>query len=246
MDAFERHGIRWLSPSSLGMWRENPGLWGLKYLGGFKEDAGPAAWRGSAVEGGLNILWRDGSMAEALTAALGAFEANAMGEVSDDIDAERDLIKPMLETLANATRPHGAIMAYQLKIEARLDDVPVPIIGYIDFAFEDGLIVDLKTTKACPSAIKPEHARQVALYMEARGSDYGSVLYATAKKWASFPVENKEEAVASIRRDALSLKRFLERFETPRSALGALPMNVDHYFWSDAAKAKLFELEAAA
>jgi hypothetical protein len=31
-DPFARHGIKHLSPSSLNMWRNSPGIWTLKYL----------------------------------------------------------------------------------------------------------------------------------------------------------------------------------------------------------------------
>ena len=40
--------------------------------------------------------------------------------------------------------------SYQQKVEVQLDDLPIPIIGYIDFLFKD-TIVDLKTTVRMPS-----------------------------------------------------------------------------------------------
>jgi hypothetical protein len=40
-NAFERHGIRNLSPSSLGLYRHSAALWVLRYLYGIKDEAGP-------------------------------------------------------------------------------------------------------------------------------------------------------------------------------------------------------------
>ena len=37
---------------------------------------------------------------------------------------------------------------YQEKVEVQFDDMPVPVIGYIDFRFKDK-IVDLKTSTEC-------------------------------------------------------------------------------------------------
>ena len=36
------------------------------------------------------------------------------------------------------------LKTYQEKVEVKFDDLPVPVIGYIDFRFKDK-IVDLKT-----------------------------------------------------------------------------------------------------
>ena len=45
----------------------------------------------------------------------------------------------------------GHLTAVQLRVEHFFDPVPIPVIGYVDMAF-DGVDVDLKSTKAIPSA----------------------------------------------------------------------------------------------
>src|SRR5579864_5013383 len=99
MNAFERHGIDHLSASSLNLWRASPGLWAARYLAGLSED-GPAMWRGSAVEAGLARFLRGGDIGEAQHAAERTFELSTFGEISDEIDAERKLVAPMLERAA--------------------------------------------------------------------------------------------------------------------------------------------------
>ncbi|MFG1302131.1 PD-(D/E)XK nuclease family protein [Xanthobacter sp. V3C-3] len=247
MSAFEKHGIRHLSASSLGLWRENPGLWSLKYLGGMKDDAGPAAWRGSAVEGGMLALLHGRELAEAKEKALSAFDATCQGELSDEIAAERALISPMLDVIATMPKQPSPLVASQIKVECWLDEVDAPLIGYIDFVFEDGTVLDLKTTKACPSSAKAPHVRQVSAYMLARRTDLGGLVYVTGKKFANYGItpEERDFAIKDLTRDALSLQRFLERFDTPMQAMDVLPMNTDDFRWSDAATEFLMKLEAA-
>jgi len=241
MNAFARHGIRHLSPSSLNLWREQPGLWTLRYLNGFREDAGAAAWRGSAVEAGLEHFLRKRDLEAAELHAVASFEANAQGLADDETDAERQLLVPMLRRAVDAFCEAPDLIATQLKVELFLDGVPVPVIGYADFVLEDGSIIDLKTTKQCPSAPKPDHARQVALYSEARQAP-ASLLYVTAKRSERYPVEDTAPHIAAMRRDALALQWFLERHEDGQSALRSLPCNTDHFFWSDNAIRRLIEI----
>ena len=63
---FETHGIKHLSPSSLNMWRNSPGIWTLKYLLRLDDGGSPAMWRGSAVEAGLAAMLRGVEMPQAL------------------------------------------------------------------------------------------------------------------------------------------------------------------------------------
>ena len=70
-----------------GVHRSTLHRWVARYLAGISE-ASPAMWRGTAVEAGLAALWRGGSIAHARTAACNTFELNALGEVTDEIDAE--------------------------------------------------------------------------------------------------------------------------------------------------------------
>jgi hypothetical protein len=70
-------------------------------------------------------------------------------------------------------RQYGIPTAYQDRVEIFLEDVSVPVVGFIDWRFDDhGLIVDLKTSERLPSAISLSHARQGAVYARAYGN-YG-------------------------------------------------------------------------
>lgn len=227
MSAFAKHGIEKLSPSSLNLWRALPSLWAMQYLGGYRSEDGPSAWRGKAVEDGMVAILR-GSDGEGH--AMQTFEANAMGEASDEIEDERKRIAPMIGQVRK-WQPAAPLIATQLKVEHWFDGVPLPVIGYLDFVFEDGHIVDLKTTKACPSAPKRDHARQVALYRAARSNAPGSLLYVTDKRHECYPVGDNlaAECLAEMRRDALTLEAFLDRVDSAQDALHILPFDTDHF-----------------
>lgn len=228
-DPFSRFGIKHLSPSSLNMWRNSPGIWTLKYLLRLDDGGSPAMWRGSATEAGLAAMLRGVAMPEALKIARDHFDQEAAGEVRDDVAAERVIIEPMLLGCSLWQAP-GPLNASQLKVEHWIHDaVSVPVIGYLDFGF-DGIDIDLKTTKAMPSAARPDHVRQVSLYRAARNRR-GALLYVTPKKHAQYEVDDAamNAALAGLRADALSLSRFLASHQDAESAVRSLPMDTEHY-----------------
>lgn len=243
MSPFERFGIKYLSPSSINTWRDSPGLWALKYLGKFRDDAGPSAWRGNAVEKGLHSWLLRKKRELAVDEAFAVFDGEALGEIREDITAERSLIEPMLDmAIKESERFPCGLLGAQTRVELSVPDLSVAIIGYADFLLEDGSIVDLKTTKRLPSSAKPDHARQAALYSAARKAP-ASLMYVTDKRAATYPIgdNEREHLIAELSRDALSLQRFLERQPNAETAIQSLPMQSDSFRWSEAATAKLQE-----
>lgn len=224
MNAFARHGIEHLSPSSLNLWRENPGIWALRYLKRVKDEGSAAMWRGTAVENGLVALLRGVPLDEACTLAETNYLQNSQGEIGD----EHDLIAPMVKECAK-WQPPAIFLATQIKVEYFFDAIPIPIVGYVDFSFIE-TDTDLKTTKACPSTPRPDHIRQVSLYRAAR-QKAGGLLYVTPKKHVYFDIPDDlfNGAMADMHNDAVSLYRFLGKFETADEIVECLPMNRDHF-----------------
>lgn len=240
MTPFEHHNIKHLSPSSLNLWRDQPALWAVKYLMRIRENMGAAVWRGHAVEAGLAHWLHTGDEDVSENKALDhfRFRHEEAGSPDDpDYDKELDAILPMLGEACKAFAGRKKPLL-QLRVEHWFDGLEVPVIGYVDFAFEDA-DYDLKSTHRCPSEPRPDHARQVALYTAARGKP-GHLVYVTPKKHVSYPVE-PEEHLEAMRRDALSLQRFLDRVKNGSDALEMLPANLDHYRWSDETRAAVMD-----
>ena len=142
-------------------------------------------------------------------------------------------------------RQYGAPDGYQEKIEIRLDDIAVPLIGYIDWRFSNhGLIVDLKTTERFPSQISNAHGRQGAVYASAHGNFGMRFAYA---KPAPGKTDKRQVAVyemsgddirrhlSALRAIALSLGRFLAVSKDARELAGLIVPDFDSFYWADPA-----------
>src|SRR5262245_7421068 len=88
IDPFEKHGLSHLSPSSLRLWRAEPAAWISRYLLRVRDDIGPAAWRGTAVEAGVDMLLFGNSPELAVTAMRTQWDFLAQGLVDPDAEKE--------------------------------------------------------------------------------------------------------------------------------------------------------------
>jgi hypothetical protein len=233
MNPFERHGITHLSPSSLNLYAANPRLWVGRYLQKWEDEAGPAAFRGSSIEAGLDkwLFERDAKAAEQI--ALAKFALITDGQADEAHEAERAVIPAMLAQAITALTDHQIPVARQLKVEYWANGLEVPIIGYIDYLWED-FGIDLKTTKACPSAIKADHARQVALYATVKERPF-KVLYATAKKHAIYEqtVEERALHMHDLERQARAVRHLLKHSEDADDAARFFAPAREDFRWSE-------------
>jgi hypothetical protein len=227
-DPFTRHGIDHLSASSLNLWKASPGLFARRYVAGVRDEGNAATWRGTAVENGYAAYLRGAPVADALKVALRAFQFNALGEITPEIEAEAENVAPMLMQAVAYGKPE-MLLATQIRVEHWFENIPIPVIGFVDFAFE-GLDLDLKTTKACPSEPRGDHVRQVSLYRAAR-KRAGGLLYVTAKKKAFYQVDDAlmARALEELEEDARSLLHFLDAFPDRASVCRALPIDWEHW-----------------
>jgi len=242
-NCWDRHGIRHLSASSLALYRNEPALWVLRYLHRIKDDAGPGAWRGSAVEGAVNkIIYEDCSDDDAIEAALGAFEISAQGDLSDDVQKERAVIPDMVRQASVSFRSLGKPVATQFKVEHWIDGIEIPVLGYIDYLYEDFLI-DLKTTLRMPSEPRPDHAVQVVSYSDATSKRPG-LIYVTPKKTQRFNHESidAERARWTLRRSAHAIRAMLSMTDDRHHAATLFTPNFDSYMWNETTRTAALEL----
>lgn len=231
---FERHNITHLSPSSLNLYAANASLWVGRYLLGWQDEFGPAAARGTAIEAGLDLWLFDRAMAaEAEATALANFLDRTQGLCDDEHEAERANIVPMLRQAILALADVSIPIGRQMKIEHYANGVEVPIIGYVDYIFEDyGL--DLKTTKACPSSIKADHARQVAIYAECKKRPF-KVLYVTGKKSGLYDLTGNEQAIhlRDLERHARAVRHLLKHSSDAQEAAKFFAPDFSDFRWSE-------------
>ncbi len=223
-------GIRHYSPSNLNTYIQSPGIWARQYLAEQRDGGNPKMWRGNAVEIGFAAYLRTSNLEEAYDAAMRSYALNveAEGWPVDDAKAQLDLIEPMIGQCLLWTPP-SELNATQIKIEHWFDDVPVPVIGYVDLAFE-GIDVDLKTTEKCPSKPPRNHVRQVSLYRAARQRE-GALLYVTSKRYAYYPVTDEMMATGleELHDAARKVTKLLAAFDKKEDIIDVLPIDWDHW-----------------
>lgn len=231
MNVFERHGIKHLSASSLRLYRDQPAAWVCRYLMGIKDEAGPGAWRGTAVEAGLDHhLFGQHELAQ--KAMYLAFEERAAGMVDGDITKEREALPQFLAQARLATEKTPVPLTKQSKISIDLPDIEVPVIGFVDYRWETtGL--DLKTTWRMPSEPQPAHVEQMAIYAKATGLPF-SLLYVTPKKWSIHEVTPAmaAEAMERVQTGARAIRHMLSKVESASDALRLYSPDLESYHWS--------------
>lgn len=231
MNPFERHGIDHLSASSLNMYAEEPAFWTLVYLHKVRDEGGPRTWRGSAVEAALDHWLFKRDLPHALQIATTRFEEEAQGDLDDLVEKERTKLHQMVEQACGALHKKPEPIARQLKIEHYFDGIEVPLIGFIDYEWEDEGI-DLKTVSRLPSEMPPRHCRQLSLYARARGKPY-KALYVTDKRHDIKSVDDADTHVKRLEWYAHSVRRLLSVFPDKTDASLIFAPKFESYYWSN-------------
>jgi hypothetical protein len=244
----ERH-----SPSSLNLFAANLPMYVLERILGHKQAVGAVAHRGTTVEHGVahGLLDLDATPDECIDKALQKYDLLTAFAFGSDPDAKKDPrtvdvragIRGMVTHGLDELRPYGTPTRVQDYIEWRPEGLKCPIVGYLDFAWDQhGVITDLKTTETCPSKIRTGHARQVAFYA-ATDNLSARITYVTPKRRATYAAENIMEHRAALHRIALACERFLALSDDPQFYVSITAPDVDHYFFAPPeARQAAFEL----
>ena len=161
---FKVHNINYLSPSSINTYISDMPMWVARYLFGVKSGSGAGAIRGTVEEAVLANKY-----------TTGKFDFNLLEIQFMDMctKSKIDLNNPKVAKEKTLLRKFGEVIdknfkyknleQYQEKVEVLFDDMPIPVMGYIDFRFKDK-IVDLKTSTRMPSKPTEAQKRQMAFY----------------------------------------------------------------------------------
>lgn len=172
---FDKFEIPHLSNSSISLFISNPPKWVLNYLYKIKSKINSAMLRGTVTDHELGRQIEDPvPIAESIERAIKEFETtvkNLKAENNFEIDDDKESReKNNLAKYLELAIPHYENLGqanYQQKISYEPEWSPVPIIGYCDFTYQEGIVRDLKTTAKKPSEIPDSVNRQLSIYSAA-------------------------------------------------------------------------------
>ena len=237
MNSFESHGIEHLSASTCNMFASSPAMFVLTKVLKRPNVVGAAAHRGSAVEDGVTAGLLDRSLDVLQCAGIALDKFKTLTALCGDprLEKEQGAVPMMVEQALNALRPYGVPTSTQGEIRFEVEGLSVPFIGFYDFEWNDGkILVDLKTTHALQSQTSNSHARQLALYHAARGSQSDAqIAYVTPKKYGVYRLENAADHVKALSKIGLSIQKFLSITKDPDELASLVVPDVDSFYFAD-------------
>jgi len=238
---FDTFGIEHLSASSINQFVNDPAMWVLKYVFKYKDYSSSSAVRGHTVEHGLYKYLLDGTEVDDAflkddhrTRVINPTSNCSDNEVnSDKFFEEQDKLKLFYDQgIESLQDKKGKLQRFQHKIIIDVTDLPVPLIGFIDFQF-DNLIMDLKTTKMMPSKLNENVKRQMAVYAMAFPTCGMAVQYVSPKKNQRFAFCDVEQYKKQVKQIMFNIQRFLSVSNDPHELASMLYPNFDSWMWSD-------------
>lgn len=233
MNAFEIHGIGHLSASSLNAARSSLAYWLVHYRAQVRDPSNISMIAGQAAEEGVSVGLFDTTcpIEKCVELAGGEYLRNtAIGNYDPEdrqskleeiigraAEGRKKAFDGFVRNALTALRPYGPPTvpeqgSKQHRIEVMLEGIPVPVIGFKDFVFDQhGLDVDLKTTGRMPDDMSQEHQLQAAIYRKASGNRAQRFCYATKSdcKVLELSAEAGEQQIVAATRIAHSLMKFL-------------------------------------
>ena len=229
---FKAHGINYLSPSSINTYINDTSLWVARYLFNIKSSSGASAVRGIATEFVLADKYEKGvfdyNLLDVKFMSLCAESGIDLGDIKTA--KEKKLLKDF-GTIIDENFDYKDLEAYQEKVEVQIEDMPVPIMGYIDFRFK-GKIVDLKTSTRMPTRPTEAQKRQMALYSMAYPDSSVDLFFATPKEHKTFTLKNLTLYKKQLRKVALSIQKFLSISDDKHELASFVFPNFDSWMWS--------------
>ena len=229
---FKAHGINYLSPSSINTYINDTSLWVARYLFKIKSSSGASSVRGIATEFVLADKYEKGvfdyNLLDVKFMSLCAESGIDLGDIKTA--KEKKLLKDF-GTIIDENFDYKNLEAYQEKVEVQIEDMPVPIMGYIDFRFK-GKIVDLKTSTRMPTRPTEAQKRQMALYSMAYPDSSVDLFFATPKEHKRFTLKNLTLYKKQLRKVALSIQKFLSISDDKHELASLMYPNLDSWLWS--------------
>jgi len=246
MTGFEKHRVKAASVSMCNTFEAAPAAYVMQYMYGIRSAGNQNTARGSATEVGYENAWGDEfsefDLERGKEAALKDFNRQTALVVAPDVrEKEAALIAGFVEQTVEALKPFGRPDSSQNKLVGSVDfgEGSVDVLGFDDFVWEtpERLVIDLKTTKACPSEMRAQHRRQIAVYHHLKGGEHRcGVAYVTPKKHAVYwlTTEECQAEFEEFRAILRKMNRFLSTFDSAEHAASCLTPDYSSFYFGDA------------
>jgi len=229
---FAVHGINYLSPSSINTYINDNALWVARYLFGVKSSSGASAVRGIATEATLANKYEKKTFDfKYLDMHFMSLCAESGIDLGDTKTAKEKKLLEGFGKVIDENFDYENLEAYQEKVSVQIDDLPVPIIGYIDFRFTDK-IVDLKTTTRMPTRPTEAQKRQMALYSMAYPKSSVDLFFASPKEHKKFTLKNLSAYKKQLTQVAFGIQKFLSVSDDKHEIASLTYPNLDSWLWT--------------
>ena len=245
MSGFAKHGVRSLSASQINTYISDPAYWVMQKLMGVRSEANAAMIRGIASESGIvhGLFNPDAPLADCVDLALREFDEKLALSNDPKYDKERAGIPGLIEYALLELRQYGVPSSAQDRIEIVLEDIPIPFIGFTDLIYDEhGLIIDIKTTLRMPSEISEYHARQGAIYANAKSNYAMRFAYVKPKPSKGdtracnvyeMSTDDCQTYLTQVREVALRMDRFLSISDVREELAALLGPDFSGFQWSN-------------
>jgi hypothetical protein len=226
----ERH-----SPSSLNLFAASPAMWVLERVLGKRQPVGVPAHRGVAVEEGVAFGLKNptNDPQDSINVALMKYDSITALSGDPRKARYRASVEVMVLRALKELLPYGIPSATQKFVEWRPEGLKCPIVGYLDFVWDDhAILTDLKTTDRMPEQVKINHARQGALYATSDNMD-ARITYVTPTKTATYKIENIRAHREALYKIALTVERFVSLTNDPKELVGLVVPDLESFYWTN-------------
>ena len=210
---FDQFDIEHLSASSINLFIQDVPLFIVRYLAKHKSPTNPAMIRGTVIDSAIGENKDISQTQEEFSKLVNYHKEQGVIFDQEKIDKEYQNIQKYLAIGLPFYKDLGKPVSYQKKVELQFDDLPIPIIGYVDLEYSD-CIRDIKTTAKRPSTLLPPVQRQIALYAKCLDVDhaYADYLYVTKTKSEviTFEVDDIDMRLNELYRVALAMMNLLQ------------------------------------
>ena len=243
---FANFDIDHLSASSLNTYINDPCMFIIRYIFGFKGKGNPAMWRGTVVDQIIGMMLMSQKvidqdyMEDLIKQAIARFDGlyeHYKDEMTIDekkYSKERLAIEKYLSVAIPFYKQLGEPVSYQEEVRLQLDSVPIDIIGYIDLEYK-GLVRDIKTVGRMPSEVPDSVKRQMSVYATAKQCDVVvDYVYASSSKAEVKVVEVKdvEQHIKVVEKTALAVMNLLSYSNDKYEIARLFVPNFDSWMWS--------------